>query len=72
MIRCFHDGFHTDMSDGLHNRTDEECQQIAHHVRIVLSNLAKKMKDVLEEDVEVREAVKALTKIKASSSQQDT
>lgn len=48
---------HTALSDGLHARTDEECLEIATSLRVVLTDLAKRMADTLKDSAELKTAV---------------
>ncbi len=44
---------HSALSDGLHDRSDEECLQIAQEIRVLLTELA-------EQDAELTQAVSRL------------
>lgn len=48
---------HAALSDGLHARTDEECLEIATSLRVVLTDLAKRMADTLKDTAELKTAV---------------
>jgi hypothetical protein len=54
---------HSVLSAGIHNRTDEQCLEIAKHVRVVLATLAERIGEVLAEQQELDEAVAALLKV---------
>lgn len=54
---------HKSLSVGLHNLTDEECLEYAHSVRIVLIELADKLKLLLNDRNELENAIKKLNKI---------
>lgn len=58
---------HRVLSDGLHGRTDDECLEIAHSVRIVLQDMSQRIKDALRDDAEARAALSALMKRQASA-----
>lgn len=51
---------HRALSKGLHGGTDKNCLKYAHHIRLVLSDLARKVKSALVENAELSEAVKEL------------
>jgi hypothetical protein len=53
---------HSALSDGLHARTDEECLQSAHDVRVVLAELAERMGQALKDEAELSAAVARLSK----------
>lgn len=48
---------HTALSDGLHDRTDAECLECAREIRLILTELAERMSQVLKEKSELDEAV---------------
>jgi hypothetical protein len=56
---------HSALSDGLHARSDEECLQSAHDVRMVLSDLVERMGQALKDEAELAAAVARLTRKKA-------
>jgi hypothetical protein len=51
---------HKALSDGLHERTDEECLECAREIRLVLTELAERMAQVLKEESELVDAVNKL------------
>ena len=53
---------HKVLSVGIHNLTDEECLENARSIRIVLSELALRMKNITEDKNELRDAIKKLNK----------
>lgn len=59
---------HSALSEGLHERTDEECLGLAQSVRVVLTELAERMGDALKDEVELRDALgRLLTRSQGSS-----
>lgn len=52
------------LSEGIHELSDEECLEIATHIRVVLFELAERMNAVLAEKKELKEAVSKLFKPK--------
>ncbi|MDA9446013.1 MULTISPECIES: hypothetical protein [Bradyrhizobium] len=53
---------HSALSDGLHGRSDEECLEIAHDVRVVLAELSERLSQVLKDEAELSTAVSRLLK----------
>ncbi|MCP3388893.1 hypothetical protein NLM27_08915 [Bradyrhizobium sp. CCGB12] len=53
---------HTALSDGLHARSDEDCLEIAHDIRVVLAELAEKLSEVMKDEAELDTAVSRLLK----------
>lgn len=51
---------HDALSDGLHERSDEECLECAREIRLVLTDLAERMSQVLKESSELKNAVSKL------------
>lgn len=51
---------HTALSDGLHERSDEECLEYAREIRLVLTDLAERMSQILKESSELKNAVSKL------------
>jgi hypothetical protein len=51
---------HKALSDGLQERSDEECLECAKEIRLVLTELAERMAQVLKEESELKEAVSKL------------
>lgn len=54
---------HSALSDGLHDRSDSECLELAQHVRIVLSELIERAALALKEDKDLAAAVAALRRM---------
>ncbi|WP_339681977.1 hypothetical protein [uncultured Hyphomonas sp.] len=52
---------HSALSDGLHDRTDDECLSIAHDVRIVLAELSERIVAALKDTAELTSAVDRLS-----------
>lgn len=55
---------HTALSDGLHDRTDEHCLEIANSVRVVLSELSERLAQALKDEVELKHALSKLLDVK--------
>ncbi len=55
---------HSALSDGLHDRTDEDCLEIAQAVRIVLAELSERLSQALKDEAELNGAVSRLTNLK--------
>jgi len=55
---------HNSLSIGIHGLTDAECLEYAHSVRIVLTELADKLKSILKNHNELRKAIAKLNKVK--------
>ena len=53
---------HSTLSEGLHNKNDEDCLAIAHNIRIVLQDMAQRIKDALRDDAEAKVALTELMK----------
>jgi hypothetical protein len=51
---------HDALSDGIHERSDEGCLESAREIRLVLTNLAERMAEVLKSDAELKDAVSKL------------
>ncbi|MEW5784792.1 MAG: hypothetical protein AB1767_06945 [Bacillota bacterium] len=51
---------HRALSDGIHNRTDEECLELAESVRLVLGELSERLSQALKEDAELSKALSTL------------
>ncbi len=51
---------HTALSDGLHDRTDEHCLEIANSVRVVLSELSERLAQALKDEAELKYALSKL------------
>jgi hypothetical protein len=64
------DLLHDALSEGLHAQSDEECLQAATDIRIVMSELAERLSQVLRSDAELQGAVTRL--IAKRSSRKDS
>lgn len=53
---------HNALSGGLHGKTDEECLDLAHNVRLVLTELAERIDQALKDRAELTKAVSRLMK----------
>jgi hypothetical protein len=51
---------HSALSDGLHERSDEECLECAREIRLLMTELADRMAQVLKEETELKGAVSKL------------
>ncbi len=51
---------HKALSIGIHNQTDEMCLELAHNIRIVLTDLAERIKIALSEKRDLKSAVSEL------------
>lgn len=51
---------HTALSEGLHDRPDEQCLELASGIRLVLTELAERMSQALQDNAELKDAVKRL------------
>ena len=51
---------HSALSKGLHNKSDEECLDAAHAIRLVLTEMANRMSEILKESAELHQAVAKL------------
>jgi len=51
---------HSALSKGIHNQSDEECLAAAHAIRLVLTELAERMSEILKETAELQQAISAL------------
>ena len=52
---------HRALSKGVHAMTDDECLDLAHHVRIVLAELAERMGTIMKDDAHLKAAIAKLT-----------
>ena len=48
------------LSDGMHNRSDAECLEMASSVRVVLDAFGERLQAVLDDHERVQKALKAL------------
>lgn len=55
---------HKSLSIGIHELSDEECLACAHSIRVVLSELAKKLKALLSDNKDLKNAISLLNKLK--------
>ena len=51
---------HSALSDGLHDRTDEHCLEVAASVRVVLGELAERLSQALKDEAELTRALAKL------------
>lgn len=51
---------HSALSDGLHQRTDEHCLEIASSVRVVLAELSERLAQALKDEAELNKALSRL------------
>jgi hypothetical protein len=51
---------HSALSDGLHDRTDEHCLDLAQEIRVVLADLAERISQVLKDHAELKTAISRL------------
>ena len=58
---------HKALSIGIHNETDEKCLEIAHNIRMVLIDLAERIKLALSEKRELKSAVSSLLQFKTEN-----
>ena len=55
---------HSAMSKGVHNLADEECLEIASSIRIVLSEMVSRMKEIISDKESLKAALNNLNKLK--------
>jgi hypothetical protein len=55
---------HSALSGGLHDRSDEECLEIASSVRVVLAELSDRLAQALKDEAELNHAISKLMKVK--------
>lgn len=58
---------HKSLSIGIHNETDDKCLEIAHNIRMVLIDLAERIKLALSEQRELNSAVSSLLQFKTEN-----
>ncbi|SRR6266568_3642181 len=58
---------HAALSQGVHDKSDEDCLQIAMSIRIILGELAERLSLALKDDTELTTAVGNLIKLKSGS-----
>ncbi len=51
---------HTALSDGLHDRSDEHCLELAHDIRVILADLAERISQVLKDHAELKASITRL------------
>jgi hypothetical protein len=59
---------HSALSDGLHDRTDEHCLQLAHNIRVVLTAFSERLAQALKDEAELHSAVSQLLNAKSGDS----
>ncbi len=57
---------HTALSEGLHAGTDEECLEIARHIRVILSEFSERLAAALKDNQELKNAISSLRPKKSS------
>jgi hypothetical protein len=55
---------HTALSDGLHERSDEHCLELATSIRVVLADLSERIAQVTKDERELKQAVAHLLAVK--------
>ncbi len=55
---------HSALSEGLHDRTDDYCLEIAHSIRVVLAELSERLAQALKDEAEVKHALSTLLRVK--------
>ena len=55
---------HSALSDGVHERSDDECLEIAGSVRVVLAELSERLAQALKDEAELRQALSTIMKPK--------
>ncbi|HCO95577.1 MAG TPA: hypothetical protein DIU00_16780 [Phycisphaerales bacterium] len=58
---------HKPLSIGIHDKTDEKCLEMAHNIRMVLIDLAERIKLALSEQRELKSAVSSLLQFKTEN-----
>ncbi len=53
---------HSALSEGLHTLTDDQCLEIAHSVRVILTELSDKLAQAMKDDAELAKAMSVLMK----------
>lgn len=59
---------HSALSAGIHDKTDEECLELATSIRLVLAGLSERLGIALTQKEELKEAVSKLRKLKSKKS----
>ena len=57
---------HTALSEGLHAGTDDECLEIAGHIRVILSEFSERLAAALKDDQKLKNAISSLKPKKSS------
>jgi hypothetical protein len=55
---------HSALSDGLHDKTDEHCLEIASCIRVVLAELSERLAQALKDEAELSKALSKLMSVK--------
>jgi hypothetical protein len=55
---------HSALSEGLHDKSDTECLEIATSVRVILSELSERLSQALKDEAELNQALKTLMDLK--------
>jgi hypothetical protein len=55
---------HSALSKGIHDRSDEECLEIATSIRVILSELSERLSQALKDEAELNQALKTLMNLK--------
>jgi hypothetical protein len=58
---------HSALSKGVHDRTDEECLELARYIRTILVKLTEQIAHVLKDEAELKAAVNHLLRFKSKS-----
>lgn len=58
---------HAALSDGLHDKSDEHCLEIASSVRVILAELSERLVQALKDEAELNHALSRIMKIKKDS-----
>lgn len=57
---------HSALSEGLHDRDDEQCLQVANSIRVILGELSERLAHALKDEAELTQAISKLLKVKDS------
>lgn len=55
---------HSALSDGLHEKSDEHCLELAHSIRVVLAELSERLAQALKDEAELNNALSRLLAVK--------
>lgn len=58
---------HGALSEGVHDKSDEECLEIASSVRVILIELSERLAQALKDEAELNHALKKLLGDKSKS-----